>query len=135
MKEFLQDGTSKINDVTKRIKASRKSKNTLTDDEREKGKAEILKVLKECEKEKLIINPSHKDSLRLSLIIAKYWGKDGFMYYMQFQRLKHPTNIEKKQKSYHTTFLKDCEKENISLSIGTLNYMLGQAKKAKQQLF
>lgn len=91
----------------------------------DKDKEKILKILEECKREKLIINPTHAETNKLSMIIAKYFGEEGFNIFMEFMNIKHKNYAEVAK--YYTTYIKDTQ-NTISLNLGTLIYLLNNAK-------
>ena len=115
--------TDKINEMPKSVEKFVIPKITNLN----KDKEEILKILERCKKENIIINPTHEETNKLSLIIAKYFGEDGFNIFMQFMRIKHKKLLD--ENKYYGTYLGDCNNENISLTIGTLKYLLNNAIK------
>lgn len=91
----------------------------------DKDKEKILKILEECKREKLIINPTHAETNKLSMIIAKYFGEEGFNIFMEFMNIKHKNYADVTK--YYSTYMKDTQSK-INLNLGTLIYLLNNAK-------
>ena len=90
-----------------------------------KDKEKILNILDKCKKESLIINPTHSETCTLSMVIAKYFGEDGFNIFMEFMKIKHKGWID--ENKYYGTYLRDTESD-INLTVGTLIYLYNKIK-------
>lgn len=96
---------------------------------KEGDRAKIIEVLKQCQDNNIILNPTHNDTNILSLLIATYFGDEGWWIFQEFLKIKHPYLTE--WDKYQSTYYKDVTAPK-SHTIGTLLYMYRQAQTNKK---
>lgn len=104
--------------------------NNYTIHAKEADRAKIIEVLKQCQTNNIIINPTHNDTNILSLIIADYYQEDGWQIFQEFIKIKHPDITD--WSKYESTYFKDIDAPKKH-TVGTLIYMLRKAQSTTKQ--